>query len=117
MSGTSISWLQIAASILCTHEQTQEYILASLWDGSYYICLNLLFHLLSLIYIYFMSKAILYEYLRFYDVSSIVVMHQRSSVRCATAMLFGSIIAHVSDRLANAKIVPAIVTFSNDPDV
>jgi len=34
MSGTSISWLQIAASILCAREQTQEYILASLWDGS-----------------------------------------------------------------------------------
>lgn len=34
MSGTSISWLQIAASILYTREQMQEYILASLWDGS-----------------------------------------------------------------------------------
>lgn len=78
MSGTSISWLQIAASILCAREQTQEYVLASLWDG---------------------------------------VVHQRSTVRCATATLFGSVIAHVSDRLANAKIVPAIVTLSSDPDV
>ncbi|XP_011883081.1 PREDICTED: lisH domain and HEAT repeat-containing protein KIAA1468 homolog [Vollenhovia emeryi] len=78
MSGTSISWLQIAASILCGREQTQEYVLASLWDG---------------------------------------VMHQRSSVRCATATLFGSIIAHISDRLANAKIVPAIVTLASDPEV
>jgi len=50
MSGTSVSWLQIAASILCAREQTQEYILASLWDGSCYICFNLLFHLLSLIH-------------------------------------------------------------------
>ncbi|XP_011695145.1 PREDICTED: lisH domain and HEAT repeat-containing protein KIAA1468 homolog isoform X2 [Wasmannia auropunctata] len=78
MSGTSISWLQIAASILCAREQTQEYVLASLWDG---------------------------------------VMHQRSSVRCATATLFGSIIAYISDRLANAKIVPAIVTLASDPEV
>lgn len=37
MSGTSISWLQIAASILCAREQTQEYVLASLWDGSCHI--------------------------------------------------------------------------------
>ncbi|XP_024886133.1 lisH domain and HEAT repeat-containing protein KIAA1468 homolog [Temnothorax curvispinosus] len=78
MSGTSISWLQIAASILCAREQTQECVLASLWEG---------------------------------------VMHQRSSVRCATATLFGSIIAHISDRLANAKIVPAIVTLASDPEV
>lgn len=35
MSGTSTSWLQIGASILCAREQTQECILASLWDGSY----------------------------------------------------------------------------------
>ncbi|XP_011647982.1 lisH domain and HEAT repeat-containing protein KIAA1468 homolog isoform X1 [Pogonomyrmex barbatus] len=78
MSGTSISWLQIAASILCVRERMQEHVLASLWDG---------------------------------------VMHQRSSVRCATATLFGSIIAYVSDRLANAKIVPAIVTLASDPEV
>ncbi|KAG5321501.1 K1468 protein, partial [Acromyrmex heyeri] len=78
MSGTSISWLQIAANILCAREQTQEYVLSSLWDG---------------------------------------VMHQRSSVRCATATLFGSIIAHISDQLANAKIVPAIVTLASDPEV
>ncbi|GAB1865039.1 LisH domain and HEAT repeat-containing protein KIAA1468 [Camponotus japonicus] len=78
MSGTSISWLQIAASILYTQEQIQEYVLASLWDG---------------------------------------VVHQRSTVRCATATLFGSAIAHVSDRLANAKIVPAIVTLASDPEV
>ncbi|XP_077254988.1 RAB11-binding protein RELCH homolog isoform X2 [Temnothorax americanus] len=78
MSGTSISWLQIAASILCVREQTQECVLASLWEG---------------------------------------VMHQRSSVRCATATLFGCIIAHISDRLANAKIVPAIVTLASDPEV
>ncbi|KAM0725477.1 RAB11-binding protein RELCH [Formica fusca] len=78
MSGTSISWLQIAASILYTREQIQEYVLASLWDG---------------------------------------VVHQRSTVRCATAILFGSAIAHVSDRLANAKIVPAIVTLASDPEV
>lgn len=37
MSGTSISWLQIAASILYTQEQIQEYVLASLWDGLYQI--------------------------------------------------------------------------------
>ncbi|XP_072747447.1 RAB11-binding protein RELCH homolog isoform X2 [Anoplolepis gracilipes] len=78
MSSTSISWLQIAASILYTREQIQEYVLASLWDG---------------------------------------VVHQRSTVRCATATLFGSAIAHVSDRLANAKIVPAIVTLASDPEV
>ncbi|XP_070166057.1 RAB11-binding protein RELCH homolog [Polyergus mexicanus] len=78
MSGTSISWLQIAASILYTREQIQEYVLASLWDG---------------------------------------VVHQRSTVRCATAILFGSAIAHVADRLANAKIVPAIVTLASDPEV
>ncbi|XP_039313074.1 RAB11-binding protein RELCH homolog isoform X2 [Solenopsis invicta] len=78
MSGTSISWLQITASILCAREQTQEYVLASLWDG---------------------------------------VMHQRSSVRCATATLFGSIIAHISDRLVNTKIVPAIATLASDPEV
>ncbi|XP_012535245.1 RAB11-binding protein RELCH homolog isoform X2 [Monomorium pharaonis] len=78
MSGTSIFWLQISMSILCVCEQTQEYVLASLWDG---------------------------------------VVHQRSSVRCATATLFDSIIALVSDRLANAKIVPAIVTLASDPEV
>ncbi|KAL6426044.1 hypothetical protein ACFW04_008967 [Cataglyphis niger] len=78
MSGTSISWLQIAANILYTREQIQEYVLASLWDG---------------------------------------VVHQRSTVRCATATLFGSAIAHVSDWLANAKIVPAIVTLASDPEV
>ncbi|XP_018359092.1 PREDICTED: lisH domain and HEAT repeat-containing protein KIAA1468 homolog isoform X1 [Trachymyrmex cornetzi] len=78
MSGTSISWLQIAANILCAHEQTQEYVLSSLWDG---------------------------------------VMHQRPSVRCVTATLFGSIIAHISDQLANTKIVPAIVTLASDPEV
>jgi len=44
-------------------------------------------------------------------------MHQRSSVRYATATLFGSIIVHISDRLANAKIVPAIVTLASDPEV
>lgn len=33
ISGTSISWLQIAASILCAREQTQECVLSSLWDG------------------------------------------------------------------------------------
>lgn len=37
MSGTSVSWLQIAASILYTQEQIQEYVLASLWDGLYQI--------------------------------------------------------------------------------
>ncbi|KAG5317288.1 K1468 protein, partial [Pseudoatta argentina] len=49
--------------------------------------------------------------------SDLCVMHQRSSVRCATATLFGSIIAHISDQLANAKIVPAIVTLASDPEV
>lgn len=33
MSGTSISWLQIAANILCACEEMQEHVLASLWDG------------------------------------------------------------------------------------
>lgn len=33
MSGTSISWLQVAAGILCAREQTQEHVLTSLWDG------------------------------------------------------------------------------------
>jgi len=37
MSGTSISWLQIASNILCTREQIQELVLASLWDGLYHI--------------------------------------------------------------------------------
>ncbi|KAG7187845.1 hypothetical protein KM043_016879 [Ampulex compressa] len=45
------------------------------------------------------------------------VVHQRSSVRCAAATLFGSVIAHVSDRLANARIVPAIVTLASDPEI
>lgn len=45
------------------------------------------------------------------------VVHQRASVRCAAATLFGSAIAHVSDRLANARIVPAIVTLASDSDV
>lgn len=45
------------------------------------------------------------------------VVHQRSTVRCATATLFGSTIACVSDQLANAKIVPAIVTLASDPEV
>lgn len=35
ISGTSIFWLQIASSILCIREETQEYMLASLWDGLY----------------------------------------------------------------------------------
>lgn len=45
------------------------------------------------------------------------VVHQRPIVRCATATLFGCVIAHVSDRLASAKVVPAIVTLVNDPDI
>ncbi|KAF7407686.1 hypothetical protein HZH66_002223 [Vespula vulgaris] len=45
------------------------------------------------------------------------VVHQRSSVRCAVATLFGSIIAHTSDRLINGRIVPAIVTLASDPDI
>lgn len=45
------------------------------------------------------------------------VVHQRSTVRCATATLFGSAITYVSDQLANAKIVPAIVTLASDPEV
>ncbi|KYM94013.1 hypothetical protein ALC62_15375 [Cyphomyrmex costatus] len=49
--------------------------------------------------------------------SRVSVMHQRPSVRCATATLFGSIIGHISDQLANTKIVPAIVTLANDPEV
>ncbi|XP_076546511.1 RAB11-binding protein RELCH homolog isoform X2 [Osmia lignaria lignaria] len=45
------------------------------------------------------------------------VVHQRPIVRCATATLFGCVIAHVSDRLASAKVVPAIVTLVSDSDV
>lgn len=45
------------------------------------------------------------------------VVHQRPIVRCAAATLFGCVIAHVSDRLASAKVVPAIVTLVNDPDM
>ncbi|XP_014473409.1 PREDICTED: lisH domain and HEAT repeat-containing protein KIAA1468 homolog isoform X2 [Dinoponera quadriceps] len=78
ISGTSISWLHVAASILCAREEMQEHVLVSLWDG---------------------------------------VVHPRSSVRCATAALFGFIIGHVSDRLANSRIVPAIVTLASDPEV
>lgn len=33
MSGTSISWLHVAASILCAREEMQEHVLVSLWDG------------------------------------------------------------------------------------
>lgn len=49
MSGTSISWLQIAANILCAREQTQEYVLSSLWDGSCLFLFYISFLLLSLI--------------------------------------------------------------------
>ncbi|CAK9833252.1 RAB11-binding protein RELCH, partial [Anthophora retusa] len=45
------------------------------------------------------------------------VVHQRPIVRCATATLFGCVIAHVSDRLASIKVVPAIVTLVSDPDI
>ncbi|XP_076658534.1 RAB11-binding protein RELCH homolog [Halictus rubicundus] len=45
------------------------------------------------------------------------VVHQRPVVRCATATIFGCVIAHVSDRLASAKVVPAIVTLVSDPDM
>lgn len=45
------------------------------------------------------------------------VVHQRPIVRCATATLFGCVIAHVCDRLASAKVVPAIVTLVSDPDI
>ncbi|XP_076170747.1 RAB11-binding protein RELCH homolog isoform X1 [Ptiloglossa arizonensis] len=45
------------------------------------------------------------------------VVHQRPIVRCATATLFGCVIAHVSDQLASAKVVPAIITLANDPDI
>lgn len=45
------------------------------------------------------------------------VVHQRPIVRCTTATLFGCIIAHISDQLASAKVVPAIVTLVSDPDV
>lgn len=33
LSGTSISWLYVAASILCAREEMQEHVLVSLWDG------------------------------------------------------------------------------------
>ncbi|XP_031826270.1 RAB11-binding protein RELCH homolog isoform X2 [Nomia melanderi] len=45
------------------------------------------------------------------------VVHQRPVVRCATATLFGCVIAHVSDRLASAKVVPAVITLVSDPDI
>ncbi|XP_076243392.1 RAB11-binding protein RELCH homolog [Calliopsis andreniformis] len=45
------------------------------------------------------------------------VVHQRPIVRCATATLFGCVIAHVSDRLVSAKVVPAIVTLVSDPEI
>ncbi|XP_015186893.1 PREDICTED: lisH domain and HEAT repeat-containing protein KIAA1468 homolog isoform X1 [Polistes dominula] len=45
------------------------------------------------------------------------VVHQRSSVRCAVATLFGSVIAHTSDRLISGRIVPAIVTLASDQDI
>lgn len=45
------------------------------------------------------------------------VVHQRPSVRCAAAALFGCLIAHVSDRLANARIAPAVVTLASDPEI
>ncbi|XP_076750646.1 RAB11-binding protein RELCH homolog isoform X2 [Xylocopa sonorina] len=45
------------------------------------------------------------------------VVHQRPIVRCATATLFGYVIAHVSDQLVSAKVVPAIVTLVSDPDI
>ncbi|XP_011138092.2 lisH domain and HEAT repeat-containing protein KIAA1468 homolog [Harpegnathos saltator] len=45
------------------------------------------------------------------------VVHPRSSVRSATAALFGSIVAHVSDRLASTRVVPAIVTLASDLEV
>ncbi|XP_033223376.1 RAB11-binding protein RELCH homolog isoform X2 [Belonocnema kinseyi] len=45
------------------------------------------------------------------------VVHQRPSVKCATAILFGSVIPLVSERLANAKVAPAIITLATDSDV
>lgn len=39
ISSTSIFWLQVATSILCIREETQEHMLASLWDGLYDIIL------------------------------------------------------------------------------
>lgn len=45
------------------------------------------------------------------------VVHQRPIVRCATATLFGCVIAHVSDRLVSTKVVPAIVTLVSDPEI
>lgn len=33
LSGTNISWLHIATSILCAQEEMQEHVLVSLWDG------------------------------------------------------------------------------------
>ncbi|XP_024935495.1 lisH domain and HEAT repeat-containing protein KIAA1468 isoform X2 [Cephus cinctus] len=45
------------------------------------------------------------------------VVHQRPSVRCATAVLFSAVVAHVPERLANARITPAIVTLASDSEV
>ncbi|CAL7935188.1 unnamed protein product [Xylocopa violacea] len=59
------------------------------------------------------------EYMQEYVLSGLWdgVVHQRPVVRCATATLFGYVIAHVSDQLVSAKVVPAIVTLVNDPDI
>ncbi|XP_046607039.1 RAB11-binding protein RELCH homolog isoform X1 [Neodiprion virginianus] len=45
------------------------------------------------------------------------VVHQRSTVRCATAVLFSSVISHITDHLANTRVAPAIVTLANDTDL
>ncbi|XP_011504966.1 PREDICTED: lisH domain and HEAT repeat-containing protein KIAA1468 homolog [Ceratosolen solmsi marchali] len=45
------------------------------------------------------------------------VVHQKSSVKCATASLFNSIVSKVSNKLVDVRIAPAIVTLANDPDI
>ena len=46
------------------------------------------------------------------------VVHQRSSVRCTTAELFGCAVVRVIDeKLTISRIAPAIVTLANDTDL
>ncbi|XP_012259710.2 RAB11-binding protein RELCH homolog [Athalia rosae] len=45
------------------------------------------------------------------------VVHQRSTVRCATAALFSALISLISDHLANTKVAPALVTLASDSNI
>lgn len=97
ISGVSTSTLKMSVIRLCGRAEMQEHVLTALWDGT-----KPVFNLSTLITNRFIVSG---------------VVHQRPTVRCATAVLFSSVISHVSDQLANSRVAPALVTLASDSDM